>query len=107
MNFKKNLQLSNLFEFYGKLLTPHQQNIFTEYYFNNMSLGEIAENFNISRQAVLDSLQKSEKQLNYFENILLISKKYHSLKKLVTELDEQKNSQIISKLKDVLSEWEE
>jgi len=101
--------MANLFSVYGKLLTNRQQDIFVEYYFNNLSLAEISEDYSISRQAVLDSLQKSEKQLVHYENTLLFNKKHSQLKELVNKLESNKadNNTLIVTLKKMLSEWEE
>ena len=56
----KNVEFSMLYDVYGKLLTKKQQEIFEEYYLYNLSLREIAENKNISYQAVRDSIKSSE-----------------------------------------------
>lgn len=65
----KNVELTMLYEIYGKLLTDKQQEIFEEYYLYNLSLREIAENKKISYQAVRDSIKTSESTLNNFEKI--------------------------------------
>ena len=49
---------NQLFDFYGCLLTEKQQEYFTSYYFDDMSLAEIADEHNISRNAVHDQLKK-------------------------------------------------
>lgn len=103
MNLEKNLKMSLLFDFYGKLLTPARQEVFEEYYFNNMSLAEVAENYNISRQAVLDSLKKSEKQLLLLEETLKMLEKYEKTKKIVEEVLNSKQTQ---KVKELLTLWE-
>ena len=54
---KKN-KYNQLFDFYGCLLTEKQQEYFTSYYFDDMSLAEIADEHNISRNAVHDQLKK-------------------------------------------------
>lgn len=56
---KHRIMINKLYETYGSLLTKKQQTIFEEYYQSDLSLQEIAEILNISRAAVLDSLQKS------------------------------------------------
>ena len=48
----KTIYLSNLFDYYGELLTDKQQAYFKDYYFNNLTLSEIAENEDVSRNAV-------------------------------------------------------
>ena len=64
---EKNLQLIDLYEVYGKMLTEHMQDIFEQYYYSDLSLREIALNNNISYQAVNDSIKKSQKQLLEYE----------------------------------------
>ncbi len=59
----KNVEIGLLCDIYGELLTDNQQNILDLYYNNNLSLAEIAEELNITRQAVKDSIQKGEKKL--------------------------------------------
>ncbi len=65
----KNVEFTMLYEVYGKLLTKKQQEIFEEYYLYNLSLREIAENKNISYQAVRDSIKTSENSLLKFEEV--------------------------------------
>ncbi len=65
----KSVEFSMLYDIYGKLLTKKQQEIFEEYYLYNLSLREIAENKNISYQAVRDSIKTSENALLNFEKI--------------------------------------
>ena len=66
---EKNVEISLLCQSYGKLLTKKQLAILQDYYDNDLSLGEIAENLNISRQGVRDIIKKGEKRL--FEAVLL------------------------------------
>ena len=64
-----------LYDLYGELLNDKQQQYFEEYYFNNLSLGEISENLNISRNAVHKSLQSIEEKLQFYEEKLKLYKK--------------------------------
>ncbi|MFI3313138.1 MAG: YlxM family DNA-binding protein [Eubacteriales bacterium] len=57
-----------LFDFYGQLLTEKQASCFDLYYNQDFSLGEIAEEVGISRQAVHDSLARAEQALTHFES---------------------------------------
>ena len=59
-----------LFDEYKNLLTPSQQDIFSDYYFFDLSLSEIAENRHISKAAASDSLHKSLTKLQDYENKL-------------------------------------
>lgn len=63
----KSIEITLLYDIYGKLLTNKQQQIFEEYYLYNLSLREIAENRNISYQGVRDSIKSSENMLKNFE----------------------------------------
>jgi predicted DNA-binding protein YlxM (UPF0122 family) len=67
---EKFVEMSLLFDFYGKVLTDRQQDIVDLYYMKDLSLGEIAEYLNISRQAVHDNLRRAERQLKNMEQRL-------------------------------------
>ena len=77
MNEKLNekVKMSMLFEFYGELLTEKQYEFIDDYYNNDLSLSEIAENNGITRQAVRDIIKKGEKKLFEYEEKLLFMKK--------------------------------
>lgn len=64
---EKNEELGDLYAYYGSLLTPAQQNYFKEYYYDDLSLGEIATNHSVSRQAVFDNLKRSSRILQNYE----------------------------------------
>ena len=72
---EQNVKISMLNQIYGGLLTKKQNEIIDEYYNNDLSLSEIAENHGITRQAVRDILKKSEKKLFEYEKILWFMKK--------------------------------
>lgn len=59
--------MANLYDLYGKLLTPRQQQVIELTYFDDWSLAEIAEHLHVSRQAVHDNLHRAEEQLEYYE----------------------------------------
>ncbi|MBF7083592.1 YlxM family DNA-binding protein [Desulfallas sp. Bu1-1] len=64
-----------MYDFYGQLLTERQQKFIELYYGNDYSLGEIAENFGVSRQAVHDTLKRTENMLkNYEDKLRLVDK---------------------------------
>ena len=73
---EKFVYLNNLFDLYGELLTLKQQKYFIDYYFNNLSYGEISDKYSISRNAVYHQLKLIEKKLTFYEEKLkLYSKK--------------------------------
>ena len=59
---EKNVKISMLNQIYGKLLTQKQSEFINDYYNNDLSLSEIAENNHITRQAVRDNIKKGEKK---------------------------------------------
>lgn len=83
---EKKIKISMLCEIYGKLLTEKQLEILTDYYNNDLSLTEIAENNNITRQAVLDIIKKGENKLFEFEEKLSIMEKTIKQEKLLQEV---------------------
>jgi predicted DNA-binding protein YlxM (UPF0122 family) len=92
----KDLKYDELFEEYKSLLTEKQQEVFTLYYRLDLSLGEIKEIKNISRQGVLDTVNKVCKLLDEYENKLhLLYKKKQILSKLDKIEDEALKEQLI------------
>lgn len=75
MKIEDSIKLSILLEIYGKLLTKKQYHMLNDYYNNDLSLAEIAENEKITRQAVRDNLKKGERKLFEYEEKLQIMKK--------------------------------
>ena len=66
---QERLYLIDLYDYYGELLTDKQKIYFEDYYFNNLSLAEISENYDISRNAIHKQLKEVEtKLLNYEED---------------------------------------
>lgn len=72
---EKNVEISMLWQIYGKLLTEKQYEIIDYYYNNDLSLSEIAENENITRQAVRDIIKKGERKLFEYEEKLLFMRR--------------------------------
>ena len=67
MELEKNTRLNALFDFYQPLLTSKQNDYLQLYYADDYSLGEIAEEFEVSRQAVYDNLKRSTQLLEDYE----------------------------------------
>ena len=87
----KNVKVSILWQIYGKLLTDKQYEIINDYYNNDLSLSEIAENNNITRQAVRDVIKKGENKLFEYEEKLLIMKKMLKQEKQIQQIIEELN----------------
>jgi len=66
---------NNLYDFYGNLLTDKQREYFEDYYFNNLSLAEMAENYEVSRNAISKQLHIVTDKLVEYESKLKLYKK--------------------------------
>lgn len=75
-----------LFEYYKELLTDKQIETFICYYNEDYSLAEIAEEFNISRNAVWDTLKKVVILLKYYEDKLKLYSKDQMLRNYLDDL---------------------
>ena len=74
MEIEKTNRMNALFEFYSTLLTEKQMNYMELYYADDFSLGEIAEEYEVSRQAVYDNIKRTSKILeDYVTKIHLFS----------------------------------
>lgn len=69
-------KINLLYDFYGSLLTERQQNFIELYYGDDLSLGEIAEQFDVTRQAVHDTLKRAEQTLGTYEEKLGLVDKF-------------------------------
>ncbi|MBJ8349471.1 putative DNA-binding protein [Streptococcus zalophi] len=70
MEIEKTNRMNALFEFYAALLTDKQMNYIELYYADDYSLAEIAEEYQVSRQAVYDNIKRTEKILEDYERKL-------------------------------------
>lgn len=103
-SLEKNIYISNLFNFYKKLLTEKQQEIFYDYYYNDIGLSEISKEKGISRQAVLDSVKKTENLLLEYEEKLNLFEIYTNQTLLVEKIEKTKD---LKKLNEIIKLWEE
>ena len=94
---EKNVKISILSDLYGKLLTEKQFEFIDDYYNNDLSLSEIAENNNITRQAVRDIIKKGEKKLFEYEEKLMF------MKRMLKQ--EKKIEQVLSELNKIQKEY--
>ena len=103
MTLDETIYISELYNIYGELLTAKQSEILENYIFDNLSLGEIAQIFNISRQAVLDSINKSVSLLNKYETILKIKSNNLKVTEVLKEIkDNVTDEKLINKINNLL-----
>lgn len=77
-----------LFDFYGELLTEHQRRIYEDVVYNDMSLGEIAEEQGISRQGVHDLVRRCDRILQGYENKLHLVERFARAKATVSRIEQ-------------------
>ena len=77
--------INELFDTYGGLLSESQQQMLEQYYVFNLSLGEIAEELNISRAAVQDALKKGIQKCKKFEEELHLLEKKNKINNILNE----------------------
>lgn len=94
----KVIYLNILYDYYKDLFTQKQQEYFEDYYHNNLSLGEIAENNNVSRNAVHNQLKIVEEKLNELESVLKMYKTKQEIIALLTGVVDKKTLEKIENL---------
>ena len=87
------LELNDLFDLYGSLLTKKEQEIFKLYYEEDLSLSEISENLHISRSAISKTLKTGENKLISFEEKI----KKLTLKKELQNILKEKDLEVLKK----------
>ena len=85
---EKNVEISMLCQIYGKVLTEKQYEVLNDYYNNDLSLSEIAENNNITRQAVRDIIKKGENKLYELEERIGFMNKILEEEKVLANIQE-------------------
>ena len=100
---EKSVKFSMLLEIYGKLLTERQADIVDLYYNQNLSLSEIADDSDVSRQAIRKSLLEAEKNLFDYEEKLGFLEKQVSregkIEELLKLIDDEKIISLIDELR--------
>ena len=100
VNLEKNSRIAELLETYGSLLSEKQRLYLVSYYNYDLSLSEIAEEFKVSRAAVLDSIQKGINKLEEFEELLNLNKKNKVIEEILNS--NLSKEEILKKLERIL-----
>ncbi|MGH1411386.1 MAG: YlxM family DNA-binding protein [Mycoplasma sp.] len=88
----KSVYITNIYDVYNSLLTDKQRLYFEQYYFYDVTLQEIADACDISKNAVSDSIIKTTKILIDYENNLKILSKQESVVALVDKFKDNRMS---------------
>ena len=83
-----NLDYVYLFDYYGELFTDKQKEYFKDYYFNNLTLQEIADNNGVSRNAVHKNIKEMLNKLDYYEDKLKLYSNKKKIEKLIENIDD-------------------
>ncbi len=78
-----------LYDFYGVLLPPKQREILRLYYEDNLSLGEISEEYGLSRQGVHETVKRGERKLKEYEAKLGLINRFKSEEKTIKNINQE------------------
>lgn len=87
MTLVKTTRINFLFDFYQSLLTDKQRTYMKLYYLEDLSLGEIADEFGISRQAVYDNVRRTETMLEDYEVKLDLFSKFQQRMEIIEDIE--------------------
>ena len=79
-------RMTMLYDFYGDVLTERQKEFYDLYYNEDLSLGEIAENYGITRQGVRDVIVRAEAVLTELEDKTGLIKRFHAVRARLQEI---------------------
>ena len=95
---EKFVYLIELYDLYGELLTEKQKKYFEDYYFNNLSYGEMSLKYKVSRNAIYHQLQLIEKKLKFFEEKLNLYSKKQKIDDIIKLIDNNNVKRILEDL---------
>ena len=101
---KTGIEMAILLDTYEKLLTDTQVTILRMRYDEDLSLGEIGEILNISRQAVRNAIIKGEEKLKFYEETLKVAKKDRAILSVIDKLNSSGATEYAQMLKNVMEE---
>ena len=84
---EERVYIISLYDYYGKLLTDKQQKYFEDYYFDNLTMEEIAENDNVSKNAVSKQLISIKEKLNYYEDMLKLNYNREKIEEILSSTE--------------------
>ena len=93
-----------LYDFYGDLLTEHQRAVYEDAVYNDMSLSELADAYEVSRQGIHDLLKRCDKILLGYEDKLHLVEKFTKIKGLLYDMKETEQLSEIHRIADEILE---
>ena len=98
-------KIIGLYEIYKNLLTDKQRDYFENYYYEDLSLSEIAENFEVSKTIVSKTLKQVESKLTELEETLRLNKIYDDLVNLKNNININDKNKIEKIIEDNFKIW--
>lgn len=83
---QKKIEVMELYDLYSNLLTEKQKEYIEAYYYDDLSITEISEDLDVSRNAVHDQLKRTVKKLYDFEEALKVKEKNKKRNKLIERI---------------------
>ena len=90
---------NSLYDLYGSLLTDKQKMYFEDYYFNDLSLGEMAENYDVSRNAIFKQVHIVTDKLDDYESKLKLYERNQKLEDIISKTSDK---ELKSRLEELL-----
>lgn len=76
-----------LLDFYGSLLTEHQREVLDDYFNDDLSMSELADEYEVSKSAISDLIKRCLNQLEEYESKLHLIKQARSLDELIDKME--------------------
>lgn len=90
---------NDLYDIYSSLLTEKQREYFEDYYFENLSFSEMAENYNVSRNAIFKQIKITKEKLDEFESALNL---YTKKQKILSMIENTNDEKLKKELEDLI-----
>lgn len=90
----KKIYYNELYDYYKDLLTEKQREYYESYYFEDYSLSEIAENEEVTRNAVHNQIKIVLERLDFYEDKLKNYQNAQEIRKIIASLDSKIQEQI-------------
>ena len=87
-DIKEIVRLSYLYDFYGPLLKDRHREVFEQYILNDLSLSEIAQRYDITRQGVYDIVKRGSRKLEEYEEKLQLFQRFQMAKERLGKIEE-------------------
>lgn len=96
---KDTIYFNDLYDLYGDLFTDKQKMYFEDYYFRDLSLGEMADNYGVSRNAIFKQIRIVTDKLKYYDDKLHL---YNKRKKIEEIIHNTNDNDLIEKLEKLI-----